>query len=828
MTDELPREDPLPAHQEPQRREAYPARTHCALCGLPVGRSTHSLDRNGRTVAFCCPGCRAVYEILSNTPGLSTDDFSLSPIFQAARDAGLIPRGPEAPPSYCAPGPETDGEELTFELRGMWCPACAWLIENVLLKHQGVLSARVHFLSDAATVRYVPHRIHPERILEIVSRLGYGANLVPEGSPRDPDDGALLTRLGVASILALNAMMLSWALYTGFFHDLGDGIQILSYPLWALSTVSVFYSGWPILRRAAVTLIHGGGSMETLIATGCLSAYGYSTVQMIRGTLHVYFDTATMLVALVLFGKVMEARARDRVAGGLNGLQRLSGGKARVAGPDRACWVPLHEVKEGDICQVMEGERVPVDGLVVDGEGSVDESPFTGESYPKARRRGDRILAGTQLLWGSLRIRVERVGQNTTLQQMLRIMNEALMRKNPSEILADRITRWMVPGILGLALTTGVWLLIGGSPGDEAVLRSLTVLLITCPCALGIATPLAKVAAMWAARSFGVIVRDGSAIEKLSRVDTLLLDKTGTVTEGKFELRNLVVLGLEEKEALRLLGALEAHSSHVLAREILRLCDRAGVTIAPVSDFHAADGMGLGGRIDGQMVLAGSPRWMRLQGAQVPEPIQSALDAVLRDGLTVVLLARAGAVCGLFAFGDAIRADAHDLQGYLRTLGIQTHLVSGDSSSATARVAGILGCDGWTAEALPGDKLARVESLQATGQRVAMLGDGVNDGVAMAAADVGVALGDAADLLHEASSMIILSGGLGSVCKLIELCRLSTRIIKQNLFAAFLYNLLAVPLAMAGYLNPLIAVVSMVASSLTVIANTLRIRRAFP
>lgn len=786
------------------------------------------MNRDGRVTTFCCTGCRAVFEILRNTPGLSIDEFSRSPVFRAAREAGLIPQAPEAPPSYRDPEAGSDGVELTLELRGMCCSACAWLIENILLKQKGVLGARVHFLSDAAQVRYLPHQIHPERILQTVSQLGYGARFMNEGVRGDPESRSLLTRLGIALILALNAMMLSWALYFGFFHDLGeDGIRLLSYPLWLLATGSVFYGGWPILKRAFINLAHGAVSMETLIAAGCLSAYGYSTVQMVRGGLNLYFDTASMLVAVVLFGKVMEARARERVSGGIRGLQRLADGKARLAGGDQERWVPLDQVKVGNLCDVLETERVPVDGVIVDGNGSVDESPLTGESFPKSRQVGDQALAGTQLLSGRLRIRAERVGPRTTLQQMLRIMADALARKNPSELLADRVTRWMVPGVLALASGTGAWLWIGGTSSDEALLRALTVLLITCPCALGIATPLAKVAAVYAARSFGVLVRDASAMEKLSETDVFILDKTGTVTEGKFDLRSVLVVGMEEKEALRLLGGLEIHSSHVLAREILRLCDQGGIHIVPASCFHASDGQGIRGEIDGQTILAGNSRWMSAHGMAIPDSIQSALDSAQRDGLTGVLLARSGTVCGLFAFGDAVREEATGLQERLRILGIQTHLVSGDTPSATARVATALGFDAWEAQALPHDKVARVEALKAEGHTVAILGDGVNDAAALAVADTGVAFGSAADLLHDAAAMTILSGGLGSVARLLDLCRLTNRVIKQNLFAAFLYNLLAVPLAMAGCLNPLIAVFAMIASSLTVIANTLRIKRSF-
>jgi cation transport ATPase len=385
----------------------------------------------------------------------------------------------------------------------------------------------------------------------------------------------------------------------------------------------------------------------------------------------------------------------------------------------------------------------------------------------------------------------------------------------------------MGPAVLILALNTGAYLWINGVSIDEALLRALTVVLITCPCALGIATPLAKVAAVWAARTLGVVVRDSSAIERLAEVDVFIFDKTGTVTEGCFSLRSTLALGISEREALALLGALEVHSAHIVAREILRQCEQTGLTITPASGFYSVAGMGIGGHIDGAPVHAGSFRWMLSMGLAIPEAIRSGLEAVERKGLTHVLLSRAGTVCGLFAFGDAIRADAPALRERFRTLGIRTHLVSGDSLSVTQRVASALAFDVTAAQALPEDKVAHVEHLQAQGLTVAMLGDGINDGAALAVADIGLAFGDAAGLLHEAADMTILSGGLRSVSRVFDLCRLCTRIIRQNLFAAFFYNLLGIPLAMGGCLNPLMAVLAMLASSLTVMANTLRIKREY-
>ncbi|MHC1743612.1 MAG: heavy metal translocating P-type ATPase metal-binding domain-containing protein [Syntrophobacteraceae bacterium] len=798
----------------------------CALCGLPVGRSRNRLETEDGPRVFCCPGCKAVYQILIHTPGLVPEAFLDAPAYRAAVAAGLIPdpKTGTLPPESSEEEMAT-GEELVIALDGMWCSACAWLIESVLRRLKGVQSARAHFLSDAVHVRYLPQLIQPGRILSSISRLGYGARLPAEDSAADRDGANPLIRLGITGILAMNVMMISWALYFGFFQDIGnDGVRFLSYLLWLLATPAVFYGGYPIFTKAFQGLRHGAVGMETLIAAGCLSAYGYSTVQMIRANPHVYFDTASMLVALVLFGKHIEIRTRERITEGVKGLYRLSGGKARVDVNGSMRWVRADHVQVGEDCDVKDGERIPVDGIILRGEGSVDEACLTGESIPKAKGVGDDVLAGSELVSGGIRIRALRSGRSTTLQHMIRIMTEALTRKNPAELLADRVTRWMVPGVLVLASLTGTWLRLTGTPTEEALLRALTVLLITCPCALGIATPLAKVAAVWAARSSGVIIRDPSAIEKLSSIQVLVLDKTGTVTEGRFRLRSILTIGASPEEALQLLGGLELHSSHVLAREILSQCERAGLRINPATDLTIAPGLGLRGQIDGVSVMAGNVRYIEANGFSITDPFRSALESIAREGLTSVLLARAGDVCALFALGDTIRTDAPALLTWLRAHAIQAHLVSGDSLAATECVASQLGLDASSAQALPLDKVAHVERCQALGLTVAMLGDGINDGAALARADVGMAFGSAADLLHETADIAVLSGRLESVPELLELCRRSTRIIKQNLFAAFFYNALGIPLAVAGWLNPLIAVLAMVASSLTVIANTLRIK----
>ncbi|RPJ38523.1 MAG: cation-translocating P-type ATPase, partial [Deltaproteobacteria bacterium] len=484
---------------------------------------------------------------------------------------------------------------LTLKIQGMWCPACSWLIEEVLRKTAGIPETNVQFFSDLAHVRYYPHLVTPKDILAKISGLGYRASLFQEEQEQAKEKRALLLRLGISSILTVNIMMVAFALYYGFFEDLtAAGIRFLSWPLWAMATPVVFYGGWPILRKGFSALCYRTATMETLISVGALSAYGSSFFQMLQGSLHLYFDTASMLVTLVLIGKYIELHARQKLSRGIVEIYELSNQKVRLSQSSRPPavsssqktedavgevrkmtaeierWIPANEVKVGDEFLALEGERIPLDARIVSGKGNIDESFLTGESRPVRKRPGDEVLAGSLLLSGDLALKTIREGKEGSLGQMIALMQEALLRKNPAEVLADRITRWFVPAIFFVAIGAGFYLWMDRSPLSEALLRGLTVLVISCPCALGIATPLVKFAAMGVARRKGILVRDPAALEQVKNLDTLVFDKTGTLTEGNFDLQEIYSEAGEEKNVLTTLGAVEAGSSHFLARTLVR------------------------------------------------------------------------------------------------------------------------------------------------------------------------------------------------------------------------------------------------------------------
>ncbi|MCX5912750.1 MAG: cation-translocating P-type ATPase [Deltaproteobacteria bacterium] len=814
------------------------------------------MEFGGKALRFCCLGCRGVYQILSKSPEGMARDFRATALYRACLESGIIPRNAADLEKQEAARESIPGENsaaaltLTLKIEGMWCPACSWLIEEVLRKTAGIPKAKVQFFSDLAHVQYYPHLVTPKEILTKISGLGYRTFLFQEEKEQAKEKGALLLRLGISSILTANIMMVAFALYYGFFEDLtAAGIRFLSWPLWAMATPVVFYGGWPILRKGLSVLRYRAATMETLISVGALSAYGYSFFQMLQGSLHLYFDTAAMIVTLVLIGKYIELQARQKVSRGIVELYELSNQKVRLSqsscppavsssqktedavGEERGMraggerWIPANEVKVGDEFLVLEGERIPLDARIVSGKGNIDESILTGESRPVRKRPGDEVLGGALLLNGNLNLKTTRQGKEGSLGQMIALMQEALLKKNPAEVLADRLTRWFVPAIFFIALGAGFYLWMGQSPVGESLLRGLTVLVISCPCALGIATPLVKVAAMGVGRRKGILVRDPAALEQVKDLNTLVFDKTGTLTEGNFDLQEIYSEEGEEKDILTALGAVEMGSSHFLARTIVRKAREAGGEMEAVSHFEEFEGLGVKGFVAGKTVLIGSQRFLREAGLTVSSSLEEKAARSEESGKTIVFFGWGERAQGFAVFGDRLRPRVREMIQALHSQGIETWLVSGDSQDTTGAIAKEVGIKNLRGQFPPQDKVRLIRNLQEQKRRVGMVGDGVNDAAALAQADVGFALGSGANLAREASDLTFLSPDPTRFLDARNLSTLTFKIIRQNLFFAFSYNALAIPLAASGYLNPLIAVFAMFASSLTVIGNASRLSR---
>ncbi len=812
----------------------------CHLCGLPTGSSNISQPVAGRAVRFCCLGCMYVFQILYTSPEGIPEDYRNTELYRVCVSAGLIPSGAAEDKSPAPPQPHPAGgatvsemaqieeglsQELSIHIEGMWCVACSWLIEQLLRKMDGVLSAGIFFFSDIARIRYMPHLIQPEAIMKSISRLGYRASAV-ESPPDSGQSRDLIVRLGVSAILSMNIMMISFALWAGFFEEIGrEGAAFFSYTLWVIASPVIFYGGWPILRKAFWSIRRWTASMDTLIAIGVLSAYFYSVISMLRGSLHVYFDTASMLVTLVLLGRFIEIRAKEKISGTITALFHAASGKVRIARGDGEVWTAPDKVSPGDLFLVFPGERVPVDGRILSGQAVLDESIITGESRPVKKGPGAEVPAGSLLLDGEARFEADRPGNQSSLSQTIALIQEALSTKNRLELFADRAMRSLVPAVLVLSASTAIFLLASSAPPGEALLRALTVLVITCPCALGIATPLARVAAIARARASGILIRNPAALERAERLDVMIFDKTGTITEGSYVLRETVTSEANADDALRRVASAEVKSDHFLAREIVKAARQRSMELEEVLTFEPLEGLGIIALTRSGEVIAGTRRLMLNYGLEFSDELQDKARTSETAGSTVVFFAWKGSVRGFFIFGDRLRENASETVSLLRARGVSVWIVSGDSEETTRALALQAGVDNYAGQKRPQDKAKIIKDFQAQGKRVSMVGDGINDAAALAASDFGITLGAGANLIRECSDAAILGNDLQKVLDLLGLSCFSFKIIKQNLFFSFFYNALAIPLAAAGILNPLIAAFAMFLSSVTVISNTSRISR---
>jgi cation transport ATPase len=566
------------------------SRAACDLCGLGLNRFRVEAAFGDRTYLFCCTGCRQVFTILIQAAGSADPaSFRTTELFRRCQESGVIPRSgeelagrtpapePAAPPT---PPAAAGGLDLTLKIDSMWCPACAWLVETVVRQQPGVTAAACNFATDRLNLTYDPVRTSPQAIAALIQRFGYRA-LDPADARRGAESRRSWIRFGISAFLTMNVMMLSAALYFGFFTELpAESVASISWPMAAMAAAVLAYGGAPLAARAWRGLPRAAFSMETLVLTGALSAFGYSLAGLFSGSIHLYFDTASMLITLVLLGKMLEQRAKHRVLEGLERFLSLMPAKVRIvsAGFPDGRFAGTGQLAAGDLFRVMTGEIVAADGVVVAGDGSIEESALTGEPLPIAKKPGDSIRSGSRVRSGALTVCAGRVGAESTLGEMLAVVEKTLAEKTPGENRSERWLQGFVPGILGLAAATGgivAWL---GAGAAEAVLRAVTVTVIACPCALGIAIPLARASGVAIAARKGMLVRNFDAFERVEQLDTIVLDKTGTVTRGDWRLLQILTLGgIGAEQALALASGLERDAGHPVALEIVRAArDRLG------------------------------------------------------------------------------------------------------------------------------------------------------------------------------------------------------------------------------------------------------------
>jgi heavy metal translocating P-type ATPase len=799
----------------------------CDLCGLAAVQPLE--QRSGADLhSFCCMGCMNVYTILRESgilqPGVDARDTGL---FRESLRRGLISNGAPSPLAPSIPeGAET--RETVYHVTGLWCASCAWLIEYAV-------SAEVMFASDLLRIRYCPQYLLPGRIAARVAALGYRvAEYDPHGGRDRAESRDLLLRTGVAAFLWLYVMTLSLVMYASYWEAISDSARrVVPLALLLLATPAVFYSAWPILRIAGRGALAGALRMEALVGLGILAAYAYSAAQAFTGGKHYYFDTACAIVTLVLAGKLAERGAKERTAGAIALLYRMMPRKARLVDQGRERFVAIDALLSGMEFLVKPGERIPADGVVVGGDSHVDESILSGESAPVPKAVGASVAAGSLNLAGALEVRATRVGEDSTLAQIVRSVESAMSTHSAVERIVDRVSRKFVPAVILLAALTFAGGTAFGLTPLTALMRAIAVLVIACPCALGIATPLAITAAVGAASRRGILVRHSRVLETFGKIDVVVLDKTGTVTEGDFGVLELVPApayalagGAPSLAPLAAAAAIEAFSEHPIARAAVRYAEGQGIPVPKAREIAIHQGMGISGRVDGVRVTVGSRRMMAERGVNVDPEIAATASRWESRGATVAWIACDGVLAAAIALGDRIRPEAATLTRELRRRGIRTALISGDAERTTAWAAAEIGADEYRAGVLPEQKVAAIRSFQQKGARVAMAGDGINDAAALAVADLGIALGSGSDLAMQAAPVVLMGNSLGRVIEAFDISRSAFRVIRQNLFWAFFYNSLGIALAMTGVLSPILAAVAMVLSSMTVIGNSLRLNRS--
>jgi Cu+-exporting ATPase len=742
----------------------------------------------------------------------------------------------------------------TLDIEGMTCASCASFVEKSLSRTPGVQRAMVNFATEKATVDYVPTQASPATLKEAVINAGYGV------VERAPDTSAaersaeidrqkalayqkLKRRFGVAVGLAVLIMPLSMLmLWPAMMQRVN--MQWLNYGLLFLTLPVLLYSGREFYESAWNGFKHRAANMDTLIAVGTGAAFLYSLAATVvpgfftsRGLMpEVYYDTTATIIALILLGKVLELRAKTQTSSAMRSLIGLQAKTARVVRPDGAeVDIPIEQVQLGDLVVVRPGEKVATDGLIMEGSSAVDEAMLTGESLPVQKQAGDPVFGATLNKTGSFRFRVTKVGTDTMLSQIVKLVEDAQGSRAPIQRLADKVSAIFVPTVVVIAILTFViWFDLApvGTRLPLALVNFVAVLIIACPCALGLATPTAIMVSTGKGAEHGVLVRNAESLEKAYQVNTVLLDKTGTITRGEPAVTDFWTLPNQPtSQLLQVVAAVERQSEHPLAEAVVRHAEAQGGASLSATGFRAVEGKGAAATVNGQAVLIGNRRLLADEGASLSPSLITQAEQLLSQAKTVLYIAVAGQAVGLIGVADTVRDTSAAAIKKLQALGIEVVMMTGDNPETAAQVAGQVGITRYFAEVLPADKASKVKELQAEGRTVAMVGDGINDAPALAQADIGLAIGSGTDVAMEAAGITLMRSDLNGVVTAIELSRQTIRTIKQNLFFAFIYNTLGIPVA-AGLLypffgillSPMLAAGAMALSSVSVLTNSLRLR----
>jgi heavy metal translocating P-type ATPase len=804
-----------------------------------------TLDVEGMTCASCAG---RVERAVNALPGVTSASVNLAMnTLHADFDANVTPQ--TIAEAVRKAGYGIGNEDTQMQVEGMTCASCVARIERALVAYPGVTGAEVNLATGTATVHHLAGAVTPTEIASIVKRAGYDATPLRRDAPlstqRHADESARQKR---AFLLALALTLPVFILAMGAhavptFHHLilrtmGEHTSWLIQ--FALTTLVLAFPGRQFFSHGVPALLRAAPDMNSLVALGASAAWGFSTIATFapgllpEGAVEVYFEAAAVIVTLILLGRVLEARAKGQAGQAIARLVGLRPTTAHVTRNGANLDLPIEELRVGDIVLVRPGERIPADGIVTEGHSWVDCAMLTGEPAPVETLAGAEAIGGTVNGTGALTLRVTRTGDDATLARIIRMVADAQGGKLPIQALVDRITLWFVPAVITVAtLTVIAWLTFGPSPAlGLALVAGVSVLIIACPCAMGLATPTSIMVGTGRGAELGLLFRKGEALQRLESARVIAFDKTGTLTEGHPRLTELSVApGTDLNEALTLIAAVEAKSEHPIARTIVAEAEGRGLTLPPATEFSGTPGMGVAATVSGRAVMVGADRMMRAAKIDIG-PLASTGDRLAAEGKTPLYAAIDGQIAAVIAVTDQIKPQAAETIAALHNLGLKTAMITGDNRQTAERIAKTLGIDTVIAEVLPEGKVAAIQTLKASHGTVAFVGDGINDAPALAAADVGIAIGTGTDVAIETADLVLMSGDPSGVAQALRLSRATMRNIRQNLAWAFGYNVALIPIAAGALypingtmLSPMLAAGAMAASSVIVVSNALRLRR---
>ena len=732
----------------------------------------------------------------------------------------------------------------TFPIKGIHCASCVVLLEDSLNKVDGVLKATVNLATEKATVVYHSEKVTDKNLESAVSNVGYEALIDGEEKHEIDEQSEKKKELRDLKIKVIVSLFLGglilWGSFPGLMNTSPKILQNFLAQL-LLATPVQFWAGLSFYKASISAIRHRTANMDTLVAIGTTVAYAYSVfvalfpnvVENIGIEPFPYFDVATIIIGLILLGRYFEAKAKAGTSEAIKKLIGLQAKTARVIRDDKEIDIPIAEVVIGDEIRVRPGEKIPVDGVIIEGESSIDESMVTGESIPVDKAKGDTVVGATMNKTGTFTFSATKVGQETMLAQIIKLVQEAQGSKAPIQRLADLVSSYFVPAVLMLAiLTFVVWYVFGSDQALLfALLNTVAVLIIACPCAMGLATPTAIMVGTGKGAEYGILIKDAESLETAHKINTVIFDKTGTLTKGKPEVTDIIPFGIDKDELLRLAGSIEKGSEHSLAEAIVKFAEDKKLSLNKAEKFKAIPGHGVEGIIDGKRVIFGNKRLMDKESIDISLALKE-IDEMENNGKTVMMLGVENKLAGLVSVADIIKDSAKEGLSALQKLNIEVVMITGDNQRTANAIGKKLGINKVLAEILPDQKEAEVRKIQAEGKVVAMVGDGINDAPALAAADVGIGMGRGRDVGIEAADITLINKDLKSVAVAIVLSKKTMRTIKQNLFWAFGYNIILIPVAMGVLypffhilLNPIFASVAMATSSISVVSNSLLLKR---